>query len=199
MSITKTKAFLNKTNSPDYIRKVITKLPYIEIKVEGSNLYTETNVDYAVNLTNEEYISAAHNGTVKHLPKIELEVEGTDGSTYTLVLDDCRLKISEYGNYGCLYAKNKYLQRLGVVKAREDVELLYQTDSVEALKTDSQHIKEIKNLRSYIYADTWAWDFEYVESLIDKMSDEELDCFIGTGKSLFVENVERSDIMPAYY
>ena len=194
MDIKETKALLSyernsRGQKVPYITKVVKPLPSIDIRVVNHPLKEDKNVEYKVNFT--DFLPFSQNGTVTNYPRIELEVEGSDDATYNLILEDCQIKISEYGGWGCLYAKRKYLQRLGIVKQV--------SQEVATYKYQADKSKTLKELRSYIKADTWMWDFDYVEGLIDKMNDRELEIFSETGKLMVVEGVERSDTMPAYY
>ena len=170
------------------VAKVIKNSPGMQIKVEQTIIHDSTYVNYLVDFP-EEIPGYSYSDT----PRIEVEVEGTDGYNYNLILEGCVVKMSDYGSHGCVYARNQYSQRLGAIKAKEDVGLLYQTDyqgrkvealtykvantpaEFEALCNASSNL--VKELHKYIHSDIWMWDFSYLESLLDKMSDKELDKF----------------------
>ena len=169
------------TNSPHYVTRALEPFSFMDIGVSGSNLYTETNVEYTVN-----FIKPLPSST--NYPRIELKVQASDGNDYLLILEDCTLQVAVQGHYGFLYVRGKYLQKLDIVKAKEDVGLLYQTDykgrKVEALSykvantsAEFETLCNASKIHKYIHSDTWAWDFSYLESLLDKMSDKELDKF----------------------
>lgn len=170
------------TNSPHYIKEVTKPFSIVDIAVQGANLYTETEVEYKVAF--RELLSDSMLGSVSHYPEIKLEVKDTNDEIYDLILKDCRIKISNYGEYGYLYAKGKYLQKIkkdfqwvGDINPYTTNERGQRVESLsyKTIDTSRNHIAE---LELYIRTSDLLWDFSYVEFLINKMSNQELENFI---------------------
>jgi hypothetical protein len=122
-----------------------------------------------------------------NFPEIKVTVKASDNNLYYVYLKEA--KISTRINR--LRAQYFYCEL-----AKEKEYIVYQTDfrgnkvkaytyHQESVETETPKLDRLEKINNYIKSDDLLWDFSYLESLLDEMSDKELDefCEVNYAKS----------------
>lgn len=146
------------------------KVLSLELDLIGKQLYNHDNFVcrfYYDSYTSQEFVS---------FPELKLTVRASNNNLYDVYLKEITFNV----RINQVHAKHFYCE---LVEEKEYV--VYQTDfrgnRVQAYtyhqESKTPELDRLEKINAYIKSDDLFWDFSYLESLLDEMSDKELEEF----------------------